>query len=222
MKLRYFIINLLIGLLISIPSLSQNDLVSANNSGQYRLALPVEWTRPRLTKAITEILPQTVDELKNRVLCTNCKEAHLVRLILDSVVIRNSQNSQPFEAGTVPRYTYTFSFNYSFFGALVIFDNLEHPLTKLKLVAVEEIFTYSKDFTLSAQGSGIKYDYTYDSTGKIVNDRRIAESTKAVNTDTPNHNARLVVTTAFLRDICEQRIFELRKKIRNSTNPNIP
>ena len=222
MKLLYFIINLLTSLLIAISSLSQNNLVSANDTGQYRLALPVEWTRPRLTKAITEILPQTIGELKNRVLCTNCMEAHVVRLIIDSIVISNSQNSQPLEAGTVPRYTYTFSFNYSFFGALVIFDNLEHPLTMLKLVGVEEIFTYSKDFTLSAQVSGIKYDYTYDSTGKIVNDRRIAESTKTVNTDTPKHNARLVLTTAFLRDICEQRIFELRKKIRNSINPNLP
>jgi hypothetical protein len=205
----------LTGLQISISSLSQNNDLPLNNGGQYRLALPDEWTRPRLIKAITEILPQTIDALKNRQLCVSCNGAYIVRLILDSVVITNAQNSQPVEAGSVPRYTYTFSFNYRFYGALTVMDSLEHPVERLKLAGTNELFTYSKDYTLPAQGSGPRYQFAYDSSGKIVNDKSITESTKTVNKDTPAHNAKLVLTDAYLRDICEQRIFDIRKKLKD-------
>ena len=215
---------LLLSLLFMAPGFlfSQEKEISRNSTGQYRLALPDEWTRSKLIKAITEILPQTIYELKNRDLCTGCRGGYSVRLIMDSVVITNAQNSQPIEVGSVPRYTYTFSFNYRFYAGLSILDSLDNVVSRLKLVGTDEKFTYSKDYTLAGQGSGSRYQFMYDSTGKIVNDKRITENTKTINTDTPNHNARLALTSVYLMDICEQRIFDIRKRLRNSVNPHLP
>jgi len=216
-----YIFSFIVSILGISAASSQNPERKTTGSTPYSLQLPEEWKRPRLIKAIDEIARQSFGELRNRNYCTDCSTTYSIRLNIDSVVIHDPQNSPIFETGSVPRPTYTFSFTYQFAASLVL-DSAGHSISRLRLIYNMEIFTYAKDFTLPAQGSGASNHFVYDTSGKIVNDKSSLNSSKINITETPKHNARAALTDAFLRDLCEQRIFAMRKKLRNSFESNLP
>ena len=146
MSARNKVTLLLLALLFFLQGIGQNNDSQIQHPGRYRLDLPKELMRPKLIQAVTDILPQTIDELKDREFCTSGKASYYVRLFIDSLVINNQQTSLPVEIGTIPHYT--FSFNYSFYAALIVSDSLKKPVSLLQLVSSEETMNYSKQFNV--------------------------------------------------------------------------
>jgi hypothetical protein len=211
MSARNKVTLLLLALLYFLQGISQKNDIIINHPDRYRLELPKEWNRHKLIEAITDILPQTIDELKDREFCTEGKAAFYVRLFMDSLSVNNIQTSPPVEIGSIPHYT--FSFNYSFYAALLVTDSLEKPVSLLQLISGEEIMNYSKQFSLRPQNVVYRYQSIYDSRGRMVG-RRLVEEARAVNNYVPKISASSVLTESFLLNICEQRIFEIRKLLK--------
>ena len=211
MPARNRVILFLLALVFFLQGIGQNIDNTINHPDRYRLDLPKEWKGHKLIEAITDILPQTIDELKNREFCTEGKAAYYVRLLLDSLSVMDVQTSPPVEIGSIPHYT--FSFNYSFYAALMITDSLEKPVSMLRLISGEETMNYTKQFSMRPQNVVYRYQTTYDSRGRPMG-RRLVEEARAVNTYVPKISPFSVLTESFLLTICEQKIFEIRKLLK--------
>ena len=200
-----------LALFFSLQGMGQNNDKTINHPDRYRLDLPKEWKAHKLIEAITDILPQTIDELKNREFCTEGKAAYYVRLFMDSLSVNDVQTTAPVEIGSIPHYT--FSFNYSFYAALMITDSLGKAVSMLQLISGEEIMNYTKQFSLRPQNVVYRYQNIYDSRGRVVG-KRLVEEARAVNNYVPKISAFSVLTESFLLNICEQKIFEIRKLLK--------
>jgi len=87
-------------------------------------------------------------------------------LSLDSIVVSNVQNPPP--VGSVDPH-YTFSFDYSFYAALMLFDSsASHHM--LRLIGTDETMSYMQQFTLPAQNITYRRQPVYDNRGRTVGD----------------------------------------------------
>jgi hypothetical protein len=206
----------MLALVFFLPAIGQKNDSLINHPDRYRLDLPKAWNRHKLIEAITEILPQTIDELKDREFCTEGKAAYYVRITMDSLSVNDMQTSPPVEIGSIPHYT--FSFNYSFHAALMITDSLGIPVSTLRLISGEEIMNYSKQFSLNPQNVIYKYQTIYDQRGRPMG-RRLVEEAGAVNNFVPKISPFSILTEDFLLSICEQKIYEIRKLLKK-INPD--
>jgi hypothetical protein len=211
MSARSKVTLLMLALLFFLQGIGQKNVTGLNHPDRYRLDLPKQWNRHKLIEAITDILPQTIDELKDRGFCTEGKAAYYVRLFIDSLVVDNQQTSLPVEIGSIPHYT--FSFNYSFYAALIVTDSLEKPVSMLQLVSGEETMTYSNQFSLRPQNVVYRYITMYDPRGRAIG-RRLVEEAPAVNNFVPKISAFSVLNEPFLLNICEKKIFEIRRMLK--------
>jgi len=202
---------LFLPLLFFLQSFGQINYKTVDHPDRYRLDLPKVWNKHKLIEAITDILPQTIDELKDRDFCTDGKAAYYVHLFMDSLTVNNVQTSLPVEIGSIPHYT--FSFDYSFYSALVITDSLEKPVSMLQLISGDETMTYSKQFSLRPQNVVYRYITIYDQRGRAVG-RRMVQEAGAINNYVPKISASSVLTEDFLLNICEKKIFEIRKLLK--------
>ena len=201
----------MLALLFFLQGIGQKNYTPVNHPDRYRLELPKEWNRHRLIEAITDILPQTIDELKNREFCTEGKAAYYVRIFMDSLSVNDIQTTPPVEIGSIPHYT--FSFNYSFYAALMITDSLGKTVSMLQLISSEEPMNYSKQFSLRPQNAIYRYQTVYDSRGRPMG-RRLVEDAPAVNNYVPKISPFSILTQDFLLTICEEKIFEIRKLLK--------
>ena len=216
MSARKRVILLMLALLFFLQGIGQNNTDPINHPDRYRLDLPKDWNKHKLIEAITEILPKTIDVLKDREFCTEGKAAYYVRLFMDSLTVNDVQTTNPVEIGSIPHYT--FSFNYSFYAALIITDSLKKPVSMLQLISGEEIMNYSKQFTMRPQNAVYRYQTIYDRSGRPVG-RRLVEEAPAVNNYVPKISPFSILTESFLLTICEQKIFEIRKLLKK-INPD--
>jgi hypothetical protein len=198
-------------LFISIHGTSQFIDSLQDHPGKYRLDLPTGWKKPKLIETITDILAQTIDELKNRDFCTEGKAAYYVRLLIDSVTVSNQQSSPPTEIGSMPHYTV--SFDYSFKAALQVTDSVNIPVSMLRLVSGEDVFTYTKQITTGRQNVTYRYENVYNSLGRVVG-RRLVEDARAVNTFVPKLDPWSILTEQFMMNICEQKLYEIKKMLK--------
>ena len=210
------IILLILFLLFFLQGIGQNNDITIKHPDRYRLDLPKEWNKHKLVEAITDILPQTIDELKGREFCTEGKAAYYVRLFMDSLTVTDVVTTPPVEIGSIPHYT--FSFNYSFHAGLMVTDSLGKSVSMLQLISPEETMNYSKQFSLRPQNVIYKYQTIYDSRGRPMG-RRLVEDAPAVNNYVPRISPFSVLTESFLLLICEQKIFEI-KKLLKKLNPD--
>lgn len=201
-----------LAILLTLSLTAQKKASVHNYPDRYRLDIPKEWKKPRLILAITEMLPATIDELKNRDFCTECKTPYCVHLTIDSISIENSQTSAPIESGL--HSSSTFSFTYHFYAALTVFDSLERTVARLRLVSTEESFDYTKQYSgTSAENVTYTQQNVYDTSGRVIGSQRV-EDARAFTTSVPNHSPWEVLTTPFLMDICEQKVYAIRKLLK--------
>jgi hypothetical protein len=182
-------------LLLVCPASSQEKNVPDNYPDRYRLRLPEEWMKPKIIRAVTEILPQTIDELKNRGFCTNGKAAYYVFLIVDSLSVNHT--------------------GYSFHAALRTYDSLGKIIADLKLISPEEIFDSKQP--VSTTGTTNFYsqpEYAYspapDSYG---NYQRIP----ITNAPPPVWNDNFINYSSVdlnILGICKSKIFEIRRLLK--------
>lgn len=181
--------------------------------GRYRLQLPAGWDhKHKLMEVINDLLPSTIDELKDRDFCTEGSASYYVKLVVDSITVTNIQTPPPVEINFRPYYTT--SFDYSFYAALAVYDSLQQPVSKLRLVSTDEISTYTNRFSTPAQNVVYRSQYVYDNRGRVVG-RRYVEEGRAVNTYVPKVNPWLILTPAYFENICEKKIIEINKMLKN-------
>jgi hypothetical protein len=108
-------------------SSQKNDII-INHPDRYRLRLPEEWMYPKVIKAVTDILPKTIDELKGRDFCTVGKAAYYIFLIIDTFSIDQS--------------------GYSFHAALRTYDSLGRVIADLLLFSPKEIFSLRRSIKI--------------------------------------------------------------------------
>lgn len=182
------------------------------HSDRYKLDLPAEWIKKtRLVRVVTDILPKTIIELADRDFCTECKAGFTISLYIDSIRVYNEHTSAPIQMGRASRYT--FSFNYSFYAALLLRDSSGRPLSMLRLNDSQELLHYSKNYSLEPKNFTTRNQPVYDTAGRII-DRRIVEELPMVITDLPKHTAGSVLTESFLQEICERSIYEIDRFLR--------
>ena len=200
MKLRFTAFLLVLNLPLLLFSQSENS--AAKYSNRYRLDIPKEWNKPKLMLAITDVLPRTLDELKEKDFCTEGKALYSVQLVMGIPDVTNENNSEAFRTSATIHYT--LSFNYQFSASLYVIDTLGNPVTSLLLVSKDEMFDYRQQFVQQLLTEPIRAN-----TGGLFVTRRV-ESTFQ-NPGYKPASARRVLTEQFLLGICENKLYEIRK-----------
>ena len=187
------------------------------HSNSYRLEIPEDWLKPKTIKPITEILPATFDELKERQFCTSGKAGYTIRLLIDSIDVYDELSSNPQEMGNGPDtyFRYTFSFKYRFYAALLLFDSLQKPISQLRLVSREELLNFSKDYTHKPDNGVYIYEDLYNRAGTKIIGKKLVEKQKPYITQLPSHNAVSILNYEFMLGICRQKIYEIRKLLKS-------
>lgn len=181
---------------------------------RYHLDLPADWLKkPKLIRIITDILPKTLTELREKQFCTECTAGLSVTLFIDSLEVVNEHMSAPIQVGRASRYT--FSFNYSFYAALLLADSNGRPVSMLRLNDASELMHYSKEYSLEATNATYRSEPVYDTLGRIMY-HRIVEEAPPIITDVPRMSAAQVLTQDFILDICLRRIYEIDKFLRKN------
>lgn len=192
-----------------------NAPVPPDHPGMYRLILPTGWEhRHKLMQVLTGILPETIDELKDRDFCTEGTASYYVQLLLDSVTVSNIHTPAPVEINSRPYYTV--SFDYSFYGALAVMDSNQQIISRLRLISNEEVNTYTERFSTAPQNVTYRTISIYNPQGRQVGTRRVPDSRPA-NTYIPKVNPWNIVTQPFLENICEKRIMEIGRILKKIT-----
>lgn len=206
--------NLLLVLCFLLGSAARAQQVKnrPNYPDRYQLDLPADWMKkPKLIRTITDILPKTLSQLEEKQFCTECRAGMRVSLLIDSLEVINENTSAPTQVGQTSRYTY--SFNYSFYAALLLTDSNGHPLSLLRLNDAAELMSYSKEFSMQAMNATYRREPVYDTLGRIVSSR-IVEEAPAIITDVPRMSPYQVLTNDFILNICLRRIYEIEKYLR--------
>lgn len=106
----------------SIGLFAQPDTFCRYFPNRYKLDIPEEWKKPKMIKALNEILPQTFDDYidSNKQFCLDCKADFTVMLVIGNPYFNH--NGQTFQ----------------FRAALGLFDTTGKKLMELLLVSQEE------------------------------------------------------------------------------------
>jgi hypothetical protein len=102
------------------------------------LDLPEEWRKPKIYKVITEILPQTLQELKDKEFCTDCTAGFTVMLVIDSQNIVSRNNFSNGYSNQNRTLNYTREVIYSFRASLGLFDSSLNMISEVLLVQTDE------------------------------------------------------------------------------------
>jgi len=195
---------LLTATLMTSPSVhSQDSVFIKNHSGRYRLDLPAELKTPKLMRAITDILPKTMLELKDHDLCSSCKAEYIVKFIIDSMST---------DASTIPA-------SYRFKATLRVFDSSGSPVSQLLIISPQETFETSSTPPLKNKS---QKEYTietmnmYDESGTIlVGSIPVTMATPAFdNFDfIQNSNRYPLISRTDLVNICKKKILEIKRML---------
>jgi hypothetical protein len=163
--------------------------------------------KPKLIKALTNILPLTIDELKGRKFDSTGRAKYCVHLIIDSVRTNQVQNINRVASSSI-------QFNYSFHGALLVLDSLERPVSMLKLVDINEVFEFRKEVNTGAEPGIYEYENVYDTSGMVVG-RRLIEVVKPYYPVYNNSNdPKEYLAYTHLLDICEDKVYNVQRLLR--------
>ncbi len=201
----------------SLPLSAQVIDSTRYRPNSYRLDLPADWLKPKTIRSITEILPATFVELKERDFCTSGKAGYTVRLMIDSIDVYDELSSNPQEIGSGPDtyFRYTFSFKYRFYAALMLLDSLQRPISQLRLLSREELLAFSKDYTHQPNNGIYVYEDIYNRAGTKVAGKRLVEKQKPYVAQLPSHKAVSVLNYDYMLGICKQKINDIRKMLRS-------
>lgn len=211
MTTRLKILSLLFIIPLSIQTKAQDNKNLVFHPDRYLLILPPEWNKTKMIAATSEVLSQTIDELKDKDFCTEGRAIYNVHLYIDSVTVSNQQTAAPIEIGSIPHFNY--SFDYSFNAGLLVTDTSNKSVAFLRLVSGDEVMTYSSQITTRPQNVTYRYEPVVSNTGRVMG-RRLVQDVPAVTTYVPQLNAFAILSQSFLADICAQKLLEMRKTLK--------
>jgi hypothetical protein len=77
----------------------------------------------------------------------------------------------------------------------------------------EETMTYTRQFTTLPQNAVYRYETVLSNTGRPIG-RRLVQEAPPENTYVPKIDPYSVLTPAFLMNICEKKIYEIKKTLK--------
>ena len=180
---------------------SQYTHYSRSFPDRYKLDLPQEWNRPKLIQVITDILPQTIDELKGKDFCTDCDAGYTVMLVVDTPYIVSRNNISKGFSGKY-KYLYTAQVIYRYRATLGVFDSTGRSVIELVLVSQSEEHAKRKDTSVSVSAD---MEFVRGPNGQVV-------FTKFNQTETPvvPPSNNLFPTLYELINTAEQRVYQIR------------
>jgi hypothetical protein len=167
---------------------------------RYELDLPKEWNKPKLFKAVTEVLPRVFEELNNMDFCTDCQSAYKIMLVVDTPYIVSRNNiSNGYTSNN--QFRYTMEVIYKFRAALAIFDKSGKNITELVLVSPQEQHKIQRE----TQMRGMSY------TESTIKDKYGKPTVIRIPVNNPPPISNNLWPTLYnLVDIAEQRVYEIR------------
>ena len=197
---KLLILSVAFSLYSGVLIFSQDKRFERKFPDRYKLDLPLEWNKPKLIKAITDILPKTLEEIKDKDICSDCEAGYTVMLVVDSPLIKNRNNISKGFSGN-EKYFYTAQVIFQFRATLGLFDSTGKEVTELVLVSQEEEHVKREDFSVS---TSFTPQIIYDKYGKIL--QKIYIPSPPV---IPISN-RIPVSLFDLINIAEQRVYQVR------------
>lgn len=183
---------------------SQSSNYSRKFPNRYELDLPNEWiTTPKLINAITNILPKTLEVLKDKEFCTDCEAGYSVKLVVDLPVIKSRNNISKGVDGRGKRYSLEVVYQYR--AALELYDSTGQNIIDLVLVMPEEEHIKKKDTIMYAM------EYDRPTEIKDINGRRISSVwIPSFNPNTLPINNTVSPSLYELMAIAEQRVYAIK------------
>ena len=181
-------------LLFFLSASSQNRDILVNYPDRYRLRLPEEWMKPKIIRAVTDILPKTIDELKDRDFCIAGKAAYYVFLIVDSFSINQA--------------------SYSFHAALRTYDSLGKLIADLRLISPEEIFNLQRPITIGPTNYYSTAEYVYSPAPDQYGNFQRTENNSPPPPVWNENFSQFTSIEIDILSICKKKIFEIRKLLR--------
>jgi hypothetical protein len=177
----------------SSPNIAQQGMSLKSYPGRYALELPDEFKSQKMLRLITDILPATVEDLKNRDFCIDCLGSFLAKFIVDSFTIE----------GRV----------FHFKAVIRVYDNTTFPIAQLLIVSPTESFDLPK-----SQYPASKYKSSstrgevpvYDTTGRIVSYKIGIINSVELNEQSSGNTH---VISDELLNICKSKIKEMHKNL---------
>jgi len=188
-------------LLMNFASKGQNSF-TRKFPERFQLDLPTEWINtPKLMRAITEILPKTLEVLKDKDFCTDCEAGYSLRLVIDMPFIKSRNNISKGIEHSLRHYS--MEIVYQFRAALELYDSSGNNVIDLVLVMPEEEHIKRKDTAIST------FDYSRPLTIKDANGGTVNRVwIPSINPAPINNN--LFPDLNELMVIAEQRVYSIR------------
>jgi hypothetical protein len=213
MKKHMVAVAIFAGLLMGVTTMAQNK-ADDKYANRYKLDIPKDWIKkPRLMRAITNILPLTLTQLKELDFCTEGKAAYTVKIFIGRIRVQNDNITTPIQQSG--RITYTHTFNYSYYSGLMLYDSTGKELIMLRLTDPKETYQYRREYSKAQKRLHNNTEVA------MVNDIQTLPAYNSLLRDgatvnkLPAHTAKSVLTNDFLLKICEEKVFEIQKILRS-------
>lgn len=204
--------------------LNQSYLLAQRNDDdkyakRYRLELPEEWTKkPRLMRAITNILPQTLSKISDFDFCTYGKAKYVVKLYVGRLNVMNEYMTPPIEGGG--KISYIHSFEYTFYAGLLLCDTNGRGISMLRLNDPDDVYNYRKEYvTFANQRPGLPaLNPVLDmEASDNVNSSNLPDVLRRRSLNNRNSPKRVkdILTTDFFLRICMSKIYETQRLLRD-------
>jgi hypothetical protein len=135
--MRFKLILPIVSVLFLISCSSSKQTLKGYYPERYTVELPKGWSsKPKLVKAITEILPVTMAELKDREFCLNCSTGYKVKIEMtepntDQIQLRESEKTEAIDLSVRL---------FSFEAAFVLYNKENKPIVLMKIVDPEDAY----------------------------------------------------------------------------------
>lgn len=186
----------------------------------YHLLIPKGWLKPRLVSAITDILPQTLEQLKNKDFCTDCTADYTVMLILDSISFRSGDNITTLINPIIDSFPDIAKGIISFYAAFRLFDSSGKAVIDLQLVNTEEDISASQPYEMRMQKIPPAAPYDVELIRTMRGTVAYLRNTSLYNNLPATPVYRKVPDSNYISfmGICEKRIYQIRRILRRLVN----
>lgn len=201
---------------------AQNTTEVPYHPNSYHLLLPEVWLKPKLIKAITDILPQTLDQVKGRDFCTSCRADYTAMLIIDSISYASGGNITTIINPILETFPDVEYGVVSFYAAIRLFDSTGKAVIDLQLIGTEEDMTASNPWELRMQQIQPSAPYDIELIRTMHGTTTYLRNTSLYNNlpSTPVYRRSYNGNSISFMGVCEKRIYQIRRWLRHLVNTN--
>lgn len=208
MKLLLYIANFFL-LLFTCCSINAQSFAAKRYPERYSLEIPEDFKTPKFIEALTDLIPQKVDILKDKQFCMGCTGGYSARLVITKPVIKNKQCIDNGIYSDKSK-SFIYSFTYSFVAYISILDSSYKRIAIIEILSPNEELYFSKQFYMP-----LSYDYYAQSTDSRGRMRYLKVPRPVDPWEFVNRNSRqFVLSTYELIEVVEQKVYELKHSLK--------